>query len=114
MGERQENEEDSTDGIDSDDDTPAEFGAQGRVEEQKVKPLREGHQEHEQEDWPPAAEEGDNREEDDRSNDERLIPESGEPRGQDAGHRGANVAGIGGNVWESNPPRTSKTPDRRI
>src|SRR5687767_6421770 len=117
MGDGQEEEENPTKDIDSDHDPAVELGAQRGMTEQIVKTLRQRDEEHQQEHGPPAAQQRDDRDHDDDGDDGRRA----EP-GRKQVHRRPSLrslgddaaAGHGGNVWESNPPRTSKTPDKRI
>ena len=60
---------------------------------------------------PPERDGGDGGHE---GHDERVMPIEREPPADQIRHGRAARCRDGGNVWESNPPRTAEPPDRRI
>src|SRR6185503_11433016 len=114
MGDRQEEEEDAAERIHADDDASSEVGPQGRMAEEVLESQAEHDDENREEhERPPAKERDDGDHAEDRE-DDRVIPIEPAPGSRQTDHRSSPETALGGNVWESNPPRTSKTPDERI
>src|SRR5712671_4891232 len=109
MGDGQEEKENAAEYIHSDHHAPVELRSQRRMSQQIVEPLGQGYEEHDQEDGPPAAKQRDDGDQHDHR-DHRRVSDPG----REEVHRRPLSSRDGGNVWESNPPRTSETPNKGI
>src|SRR5438552_2437666 len=113
MGDRHEEQENAAKDVDPDHRALREIRPQGGVLEQILQTLRERHEQDQKENQPPFPYDREDRDDDDDAHDPRIVPIQPEPRLEQIVH-GLTPFGVGGNVWESNPPRTLETPDRRI
>src|SRR5881628_3132164 len=113
MRDRHEEQKKAAKDVDPDNRALREIRPQRGVLEQVLEPLRKRHQQNQEEDQPPFANDRQDRDHDHEAHDPRIVPVQSEPRLEQIVH-GLTPFGVGGNVWESNPPRTLETPDRRI
>ena len=111
LGDRKEEKEESTKDIYPDHGAVCELGAQRRMAEQIPEPLRQSDQQDEKKHERPSPDERENGEDREDARDARVAPMDSE---KSHAVRRSPFGAAGGNVWESNPPRTLETPDKRI
>jgi hypothetical protein len=110
----EEDEEERADPVDGEEESLRKRGREVGVAEQIVDALPQRDDERGEEHERPASPERDDEDDSDQGDDERIMPIEREPPADQIRHARAARCRDGGNVWESNPPRTAEPPDRRI
>ena len=111
-GEKQDKE--GADSVDREDGALSDARRDGRMAKEIIDALPECHDERREEHERPPPPKRDDDDDPDEGDNERVMPIHREPPAAQILHVRAARSRDGGNVWESNPPRTAEPPDRRI